>query len=81
VAAKQLVGARIAIKELFQSAAGQVLLEYLLARADLLKDEFFEKSGDVEVLKAHLQELDEIVGIVAFMDSFKELKPKGDSNA
>jgi hypothetical protein len=60
---------------------GQLILEYLLARADLLKDEFFEKGGSSDVVKAKLDEIDEIIGIVHFMDSFKELKPKGDSNA
>jgi hypothetical protein len=65
---------------MFQSGAGQILLEYLLARADLLRDEYLEKEDSTDRDRAKLQgqlsEIDEIVGLVAFMDSFKELPNK-----
>ena len=57
--------------------AGQILLEYLLARADLLRDDYLEKEDSTKLDKAKLQgqlsEIGEIVGLVAFMENFKEL--------
>lgn len=57
-----------------------MLLEYLLARADLIKDEYFDKKEcteeDRRELKGKLSELGELIGLVAFMDSFKVLETK-----
>jgi hypothetical protein len=70
--------AKPAIKELFHLPAGQFLVEYLLAQADLYKDEFFEKqdatSEDKAYLRGQLQVFDDIIGLVAFMDAFKVLQ-------
>jgi hypothetical protein len=66
------------MQELFQSAAGQLLLEYLLASSDRIKDDFFEKADTTEVDKAYLrgqlQVYDDIVGLVNFMNAFKVVK-------
>lgn len=65
---------------MFQSVAGQLLLEYLLASADRYKDDFFEKENTIETDKRYLQGqlnvIDDIVGLVNFMDSFKVIEKK-----
>ena len=77
-ALKQLMEAKPAIKELFRLPAGQFLVEYLLAQADLYKDEFFNKqdatSEDKAYLRGQLQVFDDIIGLVAFMNAFKVLQ-------
>lgn len=74
----QLMHSKEAIKELFQSVAGQFLLEYLLATADRIRDDFMEKETSTDIDKAYLrgqlQVINDIVGLVAFMNSFKEAK-------
>jgi hypothetical protein len=53
-------------------------VEYLLAQADLMKDNFFESSTNSEVEKAYLrgqlQVFDDIIGLVSFMNAFKVLQ-------
>lgn len=55
--------------------AGQILLEYLLAMGDRYKDEFFDKQEAIDIDKAYLRGqlsiIDDIVGLVAFIKSFK----------
>lgn len=55
--------------------AGQILLEYLLAMGDRYKDEFFDKQEATDIDKAYLRGqlsiIDDIVGLVAFIKSFK----------
>lgn len=74
-ALKQLMGAKLAIKALFQLPAGQFLLEYLLAQADQYKDDFFDKQDatpeDKAYLRGQLQVYDDIIGLVAFMNAFR----------
>jgi hypothetical protein len=74
-ATRQLMEAKPAIKELFQLPAGQFLVEYLLAQADLMKDIYFESETATEKEKAYLrgqlQVFDDIIGLVSFMNAFK----------
>lgn len=72
-----LMGAKVIILEMFQSAAGQLLVEYLLALADRNKDDFFEKQDATEIDKAYLrgqlQVIDDIAGLAHFIKAFKTL--------
>lgn len=66
--------------ELFQSAGGQLLLEYLLAASDLYKDKFFEGTTstpeDLKFLQGQLNVLEDIIGLPAFVRSFRDMNSK-----
>ena len=74
-ALQNLMSGKIILLELFQLPAGQLLAEYLLATGDRLKDDFFEKQDATELDKAYLrgqlQVLGDIIGLPAFIKSFK----------
>ena len=61
--------------ELFQSPAGQLLAEYLVARHDLNIDSFLEKSGTTEVdtafLKGQTDVLQDILGLPYILKMYK----------
>lgn len=76
-ATDNLIAGKEIVVELFQSVAGQLLLEYLLAVADRVKDDYFEKTTtdkfDKKYLQGQLQSIDDIVGLVYFIKSFKKI--------
>jgi len=79
VALDNLMQARVIILELYQSAAGQLLVEYLLALMDRVKDDFFDsKEGITDYgkgyLKGQLDAYNEVVGIGYIVKNFKSNK-------
>lgn len=66
---------------MFQSVPGQLLIEYLLAMADLYKDEFFDKEftdpqealAAKQYLAGRLNVLDEVIGIPMIVKQYKKM--------
>lgn len=74
-----LMQARILILELYQSAPGQLLVEYLLALADRYKDDFFDSKDNINdyskgYLKGQLDTLNEIIGVGYIVKHYKSNK-------
>ena len=74
-----LMSARVVILELFQSPAGQLLVEYLLALADRSKDDFFDSKDGITdyakgYLKGQLDTLAEVVDVGLIVKRYKSNK-------
>lgn len=73
-ALQNLMGAKVIILEMFQSVPGQLLLEYLVAMAEVNKDQFFDsknkKDEDLPRLEGYLDSATEIVGLVDFLKRY-----------
>lgn len=74
-ALRNLMEHRPLLLEQFQQEHYRVVLEYLLALSDRIKDDFFAKKDTNEVEKAFitgkLEMIDELVGLGSFLKSYK----------
>ena len=75
VALENLVAAKVIMLELFQSPAGQLLVEYLVAMADLYKDQFFDPEHKPPINKDYLQGqlnvIDDLIGLPLILKQYK----------
>lgn len=79
-ALENLVTAKVIVLELFQSPAGQLLVEYLLGLADLYKDNFFDptkqEKANKDYLMGQLNVLEDILNLPQILKSVKKFEPK-----